>query len=211
VRAKEAGVPTLVVDYKKGPTLPLEELPFDLEELAEEQRIFAGLGRKALKKVLARLALLEEEMLKGMEPFGPEVIVLAGFMRLLTPHFLNAFPLRVINIHPALLPAFPGTDGYGDTFRHGCSFGGITVHFVDPGEDTGPIIAQLTYPIYPDDSLEEIKRRGLALEHRLLPKVLEWYGLGQVTVEHTTEGPRIRIAAPDYEEFVRDAALSAFR
>ncbi len=212
VRAKERAIPTYVVDYSKGPGEEPDPLPFDLEALLKEQRLFSGLAQGELQRRIIRLALLEEELLKSLEPHGPDIVVLAGFMRLLTPHFLNAYPMRVINIHPALLPSFPGTDGYGDTFRYGCSFGGITVHFVDPGEDTGPIIAQLTYPIYPDDTLEQVKGRGLGLEHKLFPAVLRWYAQGHVKIEETARGrPRVKITAPDYSDFVRSAVVSSLR
>lgn len=210
-RARRHGIPTLAVDYKKTPEEPPGPLPFDMEKLSAEQRLFTG-PEEELRRRLGRLALFEEELVRGLEPHAPDVVCLAGFMRLLTPHFLSAYPMRVMNIHPALLPAFPGTDGYGDTFRYGCSFGGVTVHFVDPGEDTGPVIAQLVYPIYPDDTLEDVKKRGLGLEHRLYPRVLAWYARGQVEVGKDPEGRAVvRVAAPDYEDFVRDAVLSALR
>jgi phosphoribosylglycinamide formyltransferase-1 len=77
-------------------------------------------------------------------------VVLAGFMRLLTPTFLGAFPSRVLNIHPALLPSFPGVDGQGQAFRHGVKVAGCTVHFVDDGVDSGPIIAQAAVPVLED-------------------------------------------------------------
>ncbi|HEX2661003.1 MAG TPA: phosphoribosylglycinamide formyltransferase [Polyangia bacterium] len=96
-------------------------------------------------------------------------VVLAGFMRILTPVFLSAFPARVINIHPALLPSFPGVDGQGQAFRHGVKIAGCTVHFVEEGVDSGPIIAQAAVPVLDDDDEERLRARILVEEHRLLP------------------------------------------
>lgn len=80
---------------------------------------------------------------------------------------------RIMNIHPALLPAFPGTDGYGDTFRYGCKVGGCTVHYIDYGEDTGPIIGQRAFQIEDNDTLESVKQKGLALEWQLYPECIQ--------------------------------------
>lgn len=105
-------------------------------------------------------------------------VFLAGFMRLLSPHFLRAFydqhlkKSRVVNIHPSLLPAFPGKSGYEDAFTHGVKVSGVTVHFVDEGLDSGPIIAQKSFPRLPGDDLQSFKRRGLNLEHDLYPQVM---------------------------------------
>jgi len=122
-----------------------------------------------------------------MTPYPFDLLVLAGFMRNLTPYFIDrintdpALP-RIMNIHPALLPAFPGVDGYGDTFRYGCKIGGCTVHFIDYGEDTGPIIGQKAYPISPDDTLESIKDKGLKLEWELYPECIQLYAQGRLKV-----------------------------
>jgi phosphoribosylglycinamide formyltransferase-1 len=80
-----------------------------------------------------------------------------------------------MNIHPALLPAFPGIDGYGDTFRYGCKIGGCTVHFVDYGEDSGPIIGQKAYEILEDDTLASVREKGLKLEWELYPECVKMF------------------------------------
>ena len=121
---------------------------------------------------------------------GVELVVLAGFMRVLTPAFLDAFPHRVINIHPALLPAFPGTHAQKQALDYGVKLSGCTVHFVDAGTDTGPIIAQAAVPVLPDDDEDDLRDRILAEEHRLLPAVVRAVAAGQVTVE----GRRVRVA-----------------
>jgi len=120
----------------------------------------------------------EERLLECLDRFSVEYVVLAGYMRVLTPHFLQRFRdrrgyYRVINIHPSLLPAFPGKSAYEDAFAHGVRLSGITVHLVDDLVDHGPILAQEAFPRLDDDTLEAFKERGLAVEHRLYPAVLE--------------------------------------
>jgi phosphoribosylglycinamide formyltransferase-1 len=91
-----------------------------------------------------------------------------------------------MNIHPALLPAFPGTDGYGDTYRYGCKLGGCTVHFIDYGEDSGPIIGQRTFEILPGDSLDDIKSKGLKEEWILYPACIKHFARGGLRVVEQT-------------------------
>jgi phosphoribosylglycinamide formyltransferase-1 len=117
--------------------------------------------------------------------------VLAGFMRLLTPVFLDAFPQRVINIHPALLPSFPGTHAQRQAFDYGVRFSGCTVHFVDAATDGGPVIAQAVVPVLESDDEEALRVRILAEEHRLLPAVVRAIAQGRVTVD----GRRVRLQA----------------
>lgn len=108
----------------------------------------------------------------ALEAARVDWVVLAGFMRILTPTFLGAFPARVINVHPALLPSFPGVDGQGQAFRHGVKVAGCTVHFVDDGIDSGPIIAQVAVPVLDDDDDARLRARILTEEHRLLPAMV---------------------------------------
>jgi len=129
----------------------------------------------------------EMELLRLMDDYEFDLLVLAGFMRNLTAYFIDQVNIkpnnpRIMNIHPALLPAFPGTNGYGDTFRYGCKVGGCTVHFVDYGEDTGPIIGQRVFPIFPYDTLEKIKERGLELEWELYPECIKLFAEGLLRV-----------------------------
>ncbi len=120
---------------------------------------------------------------------GVELVVLAGFMRVLTPVFLDAFPDRVINVHPALLPAFPGVDAQAQALAHGVKVTGCTVHLVDAGVDTGPILAQAAVPVRDDDTVETLRARILAEEHRLLPAAVRDVAAGRVT----REGRRARV------------------
>ena len=125
-------------------------------------------------------------------------IVLADFMRLLTPTFLEAFPWRVINIHPALLPAFPGVDAQGQAFRYGAKITGCTVHLVDAGTDTGPILAQLAVPVLDGDTEDELRKRVLLAEHELFVDTLCLIAKRSVVVSGGVEGQRtvVRFGPP---------------
>jgi phosphoribosylglycinamide formyltransferase-1 len=101
-----------------------------------------------------------------------DLICLAGFMRLLSPSFVERFAMRVLNIHPALLPSFPGLDAQGQALRYGVQVSGATVHFVDAGTDTGPIVAQEAVPVHASDDVETLSHRILDVEHRLYPRAL---------------------------------------
>ena len=127
---------------------------------------------------------------------GCDLVVLAGFMRLLTDVLLAAFPMRVVNVHPALLPAFPGVHAQRQALDYGARVTGCTVHFVDGGTDTGPIVAQAVVPVLEGDDEESLRLRILAREHELLPQVLQWFAEGRVTVETAPSGrgrPRVRV------------------
>ena len=102
----------------------------------------------------------------------PDLVVLAGFMRILKPGFLQAFPGRIINLHPSLLPSFPGTDAIGQAFRRGVKLTGCTVHYVTADVDGGPIIDQAAVRIEPGDTVEALAARVHAAEHALLPAVI---------------------------------------
>ena len=113
----------------------------------------------------------------------PDVVVLAGFMRVLGEPLLEAFPGRIINVHPALLPSFPGHTGPQDAIDGGVRLSGCTVHVVDSGVDTGPIIAQAAVPVLPDDTASTLHRRVQAQEHRLLPSVIHQIAIGAITLD----------------------------
>ena len=109
-------------------------------------------------------------MATWLEEHGVELVVLAGYMHLLTPPFLQRFPSRIVNVHPSLLPAFPGAHAIDDALAAGVEETGVTVHYVDEGLDTGPVIAQEAVSVAPRETLEE---RIHAVEHRLLPEVVK--------------------------------------
>ena len=112
-----------------------------------------------------------------------DLVCLAGFMRIVSPEFLQAFPRRVINIHPSLLPAFPGLHGQRAALEYGVKVSGCTVHFVDEGVDTGPLILQAAVPICDDDDEETLAARILVQEHELYPRAIQLIAEGRVRVE----------------------------
>ncbi|WP_409296665.1 phosphoribosylglycinamide formyltransferase [Peribacillus sp. SCS-26] len=115
----------------------------------------------------------EEEILSRLEECRADLIVLAGYMRLIGPTLLAAYPGRIINIHPSLLPAFPGRDAIGQAFDAGVKVTGVTVHYVDEGMDTGPIIAQKALEVLGGDTRETLQARIQEIEHKLYPAVLQ--------------------------------------
>ena len=112
-----------------------------------------------------------------------DLVVLAGFMRIITQTFIDAFPERIINIHPALLPAFPGLHVQQQAIDYGARFSGCTVHFVDGGVDTGPIIMQAVVPILPDDTADALAARILEQEHQAYPRAIQLIAEGRIRVD----------------------------
>lgn len=139
----------------------------------------------------------DAELVRCLREHHVDLVVLAGFMRIVTDTLLSAFPDRVVNIHPALLPAFPGVHGPKQALDYGVKVAGCTVHFVDQGTDTGPVIAQTAVPVLEDDTESSLAARILAEEHRLLPAVIDAIAKGRVHVDRTAgPRPRVRIDAP---------------
>lgn len=122
-------------------------------------------------------------LLSAVRDAGADLVCLAGFMRLLTPTFLTPFAGRVLNIHPSLLPAFPGLHAQRQALHAGVRLAGCSVHFVDAGMDTGPLIGQAAVPVLPGDSEESLSLRILAQEHRLYPAAASWVASGAVRLE----------------------------
>jgi phosphoribosylglycinamide formyltransferase 1 len=112
-----------------------------------------------------------------------ELVCLAGFMRIITPTLIKAFPNRILNIHPALLPAFPGLHVQKAALDHGVKFSGCTVHFVDEGMDTGPIIIQAVVPILDDDTEDSLSERILKQEHKIYSRAIHLYAEGKLKIE----------------------------
>lgn len=110
-----------------------------------------------------------------IDEFAPDLVVLAGFMRILSHDFVNHYQGRLINIHPSLLPAFPGLDTHGRALAEGVKIHGCTVHFVTPTVDHGPIIAQAAVPVLPADTPDTLGERVLAQEHRIYPQAVRWF------------------------------------
>lgn len=195
------GIPAFVVnygsiirDFKKDPATVVRPEDFDLNDLISKQTLFtAHADPKTVKAFIITRAVAEAKLIDEMRHYPFDLLVLAGYMRNLSPYFIervNTDPdiPRIMNIHPALLPAFPGVDGYGDTFRYGCKIGGCTVHFVDYGEDSGPIIGQKAYEILEDDTIDSIRAKGLKLEWALYPECVKLFAQGRLkTVRRSYE------------------------
>ena len=131
----------------------------------------------------------EDRCIELLKEAGVDTVVLAGFMRIVKPKLLAAFPNRVINIHPAILPAFPGVHSWTQALDYGCKVAGVTVHFVDAGTDSGPIIVQKTVPVLEDDTPESLHARIQVQEHIAYPEALRIIASGKYSIE----GRRVRI------------------
>lgn len=134
----------------------------------------------------------DRSVVSALQSAAVDLVVLAGFMRIITAPFIDAFPERIINIHPALLPAFPGLHVQKKALDAGARFSGCTVHFVDGGVDTGPIIIQAVVPILDDDDEVSLSERILVQEHRIYPRAIQLIAEGRLRIE----GRRVRIADP---------------
>ncbi|MBI4665977.1 MAG: phosphoribosylglycinamide formyltransferase [Nitrospinae bacterium] len=125
-------------------------------------------------------AAFDTALADAVERAGADIVTLAGYMRILSKTFLSRFPGRVINIHPALLPSFPGLDAQKQALDYGVKITGCTVHFVDDGVDTGPIILQTAVEVVPEDTVETLSARILKQEHTLYPRAIQMIATGQV-------------------------------
>ena len=125
----------------------------------------------------------EEAYIAALKEAQVDYVILAGFMRMVKKGLLEAFPNRVVNIHPALLPAFPGLESWKQALNYGAKLAGCTIHFVDAGMDSGPIIAQSAVPVYADDTPETLHARIQIQEHIWFPKVIQLLADGKVSVE----------------------------
>jgi phosphoribosylglycinamide formyltransferase 1 len=136
----------------------------------------------------------DQAMAEWIEGLEAELVVLAGYMQLLSPEFLRRFPNRVINVHPALLPSFPGLDAVGQALEHGVRMTGVTVHFADEGVDSGPILLQRPIPISPDRDRERLETAIHSTEHALLPEAIRLIAAGRVRFDE--DNPRVVLIDP---------------
>jgi phosphoribosylglycinamide formyltransferase 1 len=125
----------------------------------------------------------DEAVAEVLHQHATELVCLAGYMRVLSAEFVRRFPGRILNVHPALLPAFPGLHAQRQALQHGVKVTGATVHFVDEGVDTGPIVLQSAVPVLDDDTEDTLAARILAEEHRLYPEAIRLYAEGRLGVE----------------------------
>ena len=121
-------------------------------------------------------------VVKTLQDYGAQLIVLAGYMRILSTAFLEAFSGRVINIHPALLPSFPGVHGGADACEYGVKISGCTVHFVEEKMDSGPVIIQAAVPVNPGEEVDDLMQRIHAMEHRIYPQAIQWFAQNRINV-----------------------------
>lgn len=124
----------------------------------------------------------DEALVDTLREYGVELVALAGFMRIITPVLIDAFPNAIMNIHPALLPSFPGLHAQRQALSHGVKIAGCTVHFVDRGTDTGPIICQTAVPVMEGDTEDTLSARILVEEHRCYPMAVRLFAEGRLTV-----------------------------
>lgn len=143
----------------------------------------AGIPTVALdRSVYADAHAANARIAREMKQAGAEYIVMAGYMRLIGEEVFAAYPDRVINLHPALLPSFPGAHGIQDAFEAGVKVTGVTVHFANEAYDEGPIIAQRAVPVHEDDTLETLEERIHAAEYEVYPWVLQHLAAGDITI-----------------------------
>lgn len=125
----------------------------------------------------------DRQLIAELQKNRVDLVCLAGYMRILSGHFIRKYAQRIVNIHPSLLPAFPGLDAQHQALDHGVKFSGCTVHFVEEGLDSGPIIAQAVVPVLADDTVESLSARILKQEHRIYPEALALVISGKYRVE----------------------------
>ena len=195
IRAKNTGIPTFILAYnelknlhKTSPGRISLHVPPDFNLLDMIQKTgFEDCEKK--RTMLYLRAAAEYKLLNQLNDFKVDFLVLAGFMKIFTPYFIdhfqpNPFCPRIINIHPALLPAFPGTDGYGDAWRYGTKIYGPTVHFVTHDVDSGPIIGQTALKREESDDFETFKHRGLEAEYKLYAKCIQLFVDRRLQIEN---------------------------
>lgn len=174
------------------------EVPVEIALVISDNPDAYALVRAKNHKIPARCFLLSDfesreafdrAIADALTDAGVELVVLAGYMKLVGGEILSRFKNRIMNIHPALLPSFPGTHGVRDALEYGVKVSGVTVHFVDEGLDTGPIILQEAVQVYDDDDEETLHQRIHEVEYRLYPLAIKLFALGRLKIE----GRKVRI------------------
>lgn len=141
------------------------------------------------RKQYADKQAFEEALVEKLRAHGVTLVILAGFMRILSPYFVHEFPGRILNIHPSLLPSFGGAHAHRDVLAYGVKVSGCTIHFVDEGMDSGPIILQTAVPVLDDDDEDALAARVLEQEHKLYPRAISLFLHGKLKIE----GRKVRI------------------
>ncbi len=148
----------------------------------------------------------EKALAETLKEAEVDLVVLAGFMRILSATFLSHFPMKVINIHPSLIPAFQGMHAQKQAIEYGAKITGCTVHFVTEELDNGPVIAQACVPVLPEDTEESLSERTLHYEHRILPQVVKWISEGRIKVN----GRRVIVEGARYGKLPFNPELEDF-
>lgn len=147
----------------------------------------------------------DKNVVEAIKASGADCVVLAGYMRMVTPYFLESFPNRVINIHPAVLPSFPGVHGARDAVRYGVKFSGCTVHFVSEEMDAGPIIIQAVAPCLQSDGEQTLQNRIHCLEHKIYVQALKWLAQDRLEIKgHTVHVRGMDAQMAKYTEIESD-------
>lgn len=183
-----------IIDRIADGYLPLEIAvvisDFD-DAYALERAKQAGIPTVAVvRKQCAGKEEFEAKIIAALESYGCELVVLAGFMRILSADFVHHFENKIINIHPAILPSFPGLHGQRQAFEYGVKVAGCTVHFVDAGTDSGPIILQKVVPAYFEDDEDTLAARILVEEHKAMPEALKLWAEDKLEII----GRKVKIA-----------------
>ncbi len=183
------------------------ELPADIVAVISNRADAAGLATAASHGIATAVVShraypdrdsFDVELARTIDAFKPGLVVLAGFMRILTPAFVNRYAGRLMNIHPSLLPAFPGLDTHERALEAGCKVHGATVHFVTAELDHGPIIVQAAVPVLAGDDADALARRVLELEHVVYPRAVAWFARGELRVENGV----VRVTDPAARQLV---------
>lgn len=169
-----------------------EKLPVEVKLLISDQKNAGALTKaeeESIKSVFINPVqfenqiVYEQELISILKKDGVELVVLAGYMRIFSPAFVEEFKNKIINIHPSLLPAFKGLDAQKQAVDYGVKYSGCTVHFVDQGMDTGPIIKQAVVKVKPDDNASDLAARILKEEHKIYPEVIKLIAEGKIKLD----------------------------
>jgi phosphoribosylglycinamide formyltransferase-1 len=174
------------------------DLPAEIAVVVSDNAGAFALERARRRGIASRVVLLSDHpdrpafdhaIRLELEAAGVDLVILAGYMKLVGGEIVEAFADRIMNIHPALLPCFPGENGVADALDHGVKVSGVTVHFVDDGLDTGPIIAQEAVPVEEEDDVESLHNRIHLAEYRIYPRAIRLFAEGRLVVD----GRRVRV------------------
>ena len=183
------------------------ELPVEFSAVISNRADAAGLETARARAIAVRVVphseyatreAFEAALTEAIDHSAPDLVVLAGFMRVLTERFVERYTGRLINIHPSLLPMFPGLHTHERALAAGCKLHGATVHFVTAELDNGPIVIQAAVPVLPDDDASSLAARVLAQEHLIYPRAVRWIAEGKLTLA----GGIVRVRDPDARQWV---------